>query len=43
MRHVVIGGGVAGVSCAEELCRLVPQDTVTLVAADKVLKVVRRS
>ncbi|KAL4421166.1 hypothetical protein ABPG77_003349 [Micractinium sp. CCAP 211/92] len=38
MRHVVVGGGVAGVCCAEELCRLCPQDSVALVSADRVLK-----
>lgn len=38
MRFVVVGGGVAGVCCAEELCRVRPQDSVTLVAADRVLK-----
>ena len=38
MRFVVVGGGVAGVCCAEELCRLRPQDEVTLVSASRVLK-----
>lgn len=42
MRHVIVGGGVAGVCCAEELCRLCPEDQVTLVSADRVLKVCRR-
>ena len=41
MRRVVVGGGVAGVCCAEELCRLCPQDSVVLVSADRVLKVRR--
>lgn len=39
MRYVVVGGGVAGVCCAEELCRLCPEASVTLVSADRVLKV----
>ena len=39
MKIVVIGGGVAGVCCAEELCRLRPQDSVALVSASRVLKV----
>ena len=30
---------MAGVCCAEELCRLCPQDSVVLVSADRVLKV----
>ena len=38
MRFVVVGGGVAGVCCAEELCRLRPDDSVTLVSASRVLK-----
>lgn len=41
MRHVVIGGGIAGVCCAEELCRLAPSDEVVLVSASPVLKVWR--
>jgi len=40
MRYLVIGGGISGVCCAEELCRLSsPSDSVTLVAAGRVLKV----
>ena len=40
MRYVVIGGGIAGVCCTEELCRLSkPSDRVTLIAAGRVLKV----
>ena len=39
MRHVVIGGGIAGVCCCEELCRLAPGDEVVLVSASPVLKV----
>lgn len=41
MRYVVLGGGVAGVSCAEELCRITDPraDTVTLVSPSTVLKV----
>lgn len=38
MRYVVVGGGVAGVCCVEELCRLCPDDSVVLVSAAKVLK-----
>lgn len=41
MRLVVVGGGVAGVCCAEELCRLLPHEEVVLVAADRVLKVLK--
>ena len=39
VNYVVIGGGVAGVCCAEELCRVCPNDLVTLVAVDRSLKV----
>lgn len=39
MRHVVIGGGIAGVCCVEELCRLRPDDSVTLISSSTVLKV----
>ena len=38
MKFVIIGGGVAGVCCAEELCRLCPADEVVLVSADRTLK-----
>eukprot|EP00775_Hariotina_reticulata_P012611 gene12611-12741_t len=38
MRHVVIGGGIAGVCCVEELCRLRPDDHVTLISSSSVLK-----
>lgn len=38
MHYVVAGGGVAGVSCAYELCRLRPEDRVTLVAASSSVK-----
>lgn len=39
MRHVVIGGGIGGVCCAEELRRLAPAgDEVVLVAASRLLK-----
>jgi hypothetical protein len=40
-QYVVVGGGVAGVCCAEELCRLLSPDdaTVVLVAATDVVKV----
>lgn len=41
MQLVVIGGGVAGVSCAEELGRLLPDDVITLLSASDVLKGVR--
>ena len=37
-RFVVVGGGVAGVCCAEELCRTCPDVSITLVSASKVLK-----
>ena len=39
VNYVVIGGGVAGVCCAEELCRTCPNDYVTLVSLDRILKV----
>lgn len=39
VRYVVVGGGVAGVCCAEELCQLCSEDSVTLVSLDRVLKV----
>ena len=38
-RLVVVGGGIAGVCCAEELCRLCPEDTVILISASGTLKV----
>lgn len=37
-RLVVLGGGVAGVCCAQELCRTCPDADVTLVSADAVVK-----
>ena len=36
---VVLGGGVAGVCCAQELCRICPDAHVTLISADAVVKV----
>ena len=39
MKYVVVGGGIAGVCCAEELCRLAPDDRITLLSSDTVLKV----
>ena len=39
MKYVVIGGGIAGVCCAEELCRLNAAESITLISADSVLKV----
>jgi NADPH-dependent 2,4-dienoyl-CoA reductase/sulfur reductase-like enzyme len=39
MRHVIIGGGIAGVCCVEELCRLAPSDEVVLISSSTVLKV----
>jgi NADH dehydrogenase FAD-containing subunit len=36
---VVLGGGIAGVQCAEELARLCPTDIVTLISATKRIKV----
>ena len=49
MRYVVIGGGVAGVSCAEELCRLlgalqigVADEVVLVVASPSVQRVTNR-
>lgn len=40
MKHVVIGGGIAGVCCVEELCRLQPSHEVTLISSSTVLKVI---
>lgn len=39
-KFVVIGGGIAGVCCAEELCQLCPEDMVTLITASDVVKAV---
>lgn len=40
MRYAVIGGGVAGVCCVEELCQSVqPADEALFVSASTVLKV----
>ena len=37
--YIVIGGGIAGVSCAKELTRLVdPQNTILLISATKMIK-----
>lgn len=41
MELVVVGGGIAGVCCAEELCRLGAGHQVTLVSASSTLKVQR--
>lgn len=37
--YVVIGGGVAGVSCARTLCGLRPDDKVVIISPDDVFKV----
>ncbi|CAI7993479.1 Pyridine nucleotide-disulfide oxidoreductase domain-containing protein 1 [Geodia barretti] len=37
-RYVVVGGGVAGVSCAEELARLSPESQVTVVSDSPLIK-----
>ena len=39
VHRVVVGAGVAGTCCAEELCRLKPHHHVTLVTAADVVKV----
>lgn len=39
VHRVVVGAGVAGTCCAEELCRLRPHDQVTLITAADVVKV----
>lgn len=40
MRYLVIGGGIAGVCCVEEVCRLSNvSDSVTLISAGRVFKV----
>lgn len=39
IHRVVVGAGVAGTCCAEELCRLRPHDQVTLITAADVVKV----
>jgi hypothetical protein len=41
VHRVVVGAGVAGTCCAEELCRLRPLDHVTLITAADVVKVSR--
>ena len=48
MRYVVIGGGIAGVSCFEEICDALErggggaaESTVTLISASPVIKAVR--
>lgn len=38
-RYVVVGGGIAGVTCAQELRRLDPAHQIVLVSADSTLKV----
>eukprot|EP01024_Parvocaulis_polyphysoides_P057179 TRINITY_DN6072_c2_g1_i2.p1 TRINITY_DN6072_c2_g1~~TRINITY_DN6072_c2_g1_i2.p1 ORF type:complete len:495 (-),score=102.85 TRINITY_DN6072_c2_g1_i2:217-1701(-) len=38
MKFVVIGGGIGGVCCVEELCRIQPEDSVTLISASTILK-----
>ena len=40
--RVVVGAGVAGTCCAEELCRLRPRDAVVLVTAGDAVKSVRQ-
>ena len=35
----MVGGGVAGVCCAEEVCRIQPDAFVTLITPDQALKV----
>ena len=43
MKYVVVGGGVAGVCCAEELCRANPLESVTIVSYSTTLKVRRNA
>jgi glycine/D-amino acid oxidase-like deaminating enzyme len=39
---VVVGGGIAGVSCAQELARVLPEDKcIAILSATDVLKAVR--
>lgn len=41
---VIVGGGIAGVSCAKELARLVNENkSIAIVSATDVLKAVRRT
>ena len=40
MRYLVLGGGIAGVCCVEELCKLCPQDSVDLLSTGNALKVI---
>jgi NADPH-dependent 2,4-dienoyl-CoA reductase/sulfur reductase-like enzyme len=40
-RFVVVGGGVAGISCAEELARLDPTASIVLLSASRSVKGVR--
>ncbi|XP_003385104.2 PREDICTED: pyridine nucleotide-disulfide oxidoreductase domain-containing protein 1-like [Amphimedon queenslandica] len=37
-RYVVVGGGIAGVSCAEQLSQMDPTAHITLVSASKLIK-----
>lgn len=41
--YVVVGGGVAGVCCAEEICRLQPEAAVIIVTLSDVLKASSRT
>eukprot|EP00240_Pyramimonas_obovata_P009398 CAMPEP_0118946182 /NCGR_PEP_ID=MMETSP1169-20130426/43751_1 /TAXON_ID=36882 /ORGANISM="Pyramimonas obovata, Strain CCMP722" /LENGTH=90 /DNA_ID=CAMNT_0006892089 /DNA_START=74 /DNA_END=343 /DNA_ORIENTATION=+ len=38
VHYIVVGGGVAGVCCVEELCRSCPNDLITLVTATDYIK-----
>lgn len=37
--YVIVGGGVAGVSCARTLCGLRPDEKVVIISPDDVFKV----
>ena len=41
MKLVILGGGISGVTCAQELLRCLesPDDTITLISATPVIKV----
>lgn len=42
MRYVVVGGGISGVSCAQEIARLKPQSRVTILSEAETVAEVRQ-
>ena len=41
VRFLIIGGGIAGISCAQELARLNPDDIIILISASDTIKEVK--